>query len=228
MKTIIIATPHSRNDDIQQAVTRSLEGYRIIRFVEKNELTLENLSLLNPQWVFFPHWSWMIPQEIYENFQCVIFHMTDLPYGRGGSPLQNLIIRGHSDTKLSALKCVHDVDAGPVYAQESLNLEGTAEEILCRTSKLIEKLIILIVKNNPKPVCQNGEIVKFKRRIFEDGNLFEVENLEKVYDYIRMLDAEGYPPAFLSSQKMHFEFRDAELKDKWVEAKVRIRLIKND
>ena len=30
--------------------------------------------------------------------------MTDLPYGRGGSPLQNLIIRGFESTKISAIE----------------------------------------------------------------------------------------------------------------------------
>ena len=58
--------------------------------------------------------------------------MTDLPYGRGGSPLQNLIIRGHRDTQLTALKCEENVDEGPVYAKTPLSLSGSAEEILAR------------------------------------------------------------------------------------------------
>ena len=41
--------------------------------------------------------------------------MTDLPFGRGGSPLQNLIVRGYKETMLSAIKCVGEVDAGPIY-----------------------------------------------------------------------------------------------------------------
>ncbi len=36
---------------------------------------------LKPRYVFFPHWSHIIPQDIYENFECVIFHMTDFPFG---------------------------------------------------------------------------------------------------------------------------------------------------
>lgn len=65
--------------------------------------------------LFFPHWSYKIPAPIYEAFECIIFHMTDLPYGRGGSPLQNLIVRGHQDTVITALRCVEAFDAGPVY-----------------------------------------------------------------------------------------------------------------
>jgi len=37
---------------------------------------------------------WIILKEIFENYEIILFHMTDLPYGRGGSPLQNLIVRG--------------------------------------------------------------------------------------------------------------------------------------
>ena len=51
-----------------------------------------------------------IPTEIFTSFECIVFHMTDLPYGRGGSPLQNLIVRGHKKTKVSALKVVKEVD----------------------------------------------------------------------------------------------------------------------
>jgi methionyl-tRNA formyltransferase len=69
----------------------------------KDDLSLEKLSELKPRYIFFPHWSYIVPEEIFNSFECVIFHMTDLPYGRGGSPLQNLIQRGHRETKISAL-----------------------------------------------------------------------------------------------------------------------------
>ena len=67
----------------------------------RDELTLERLDSLKPRYVFFPHWSWKVPDDIVDGFECVCFHMTDLPFGRGGSPLQNLIIRGHSETRFT-------------------------------------------------------------------------------------------------------------------------------
>ena len=39
--------------------------------------------------------------------------MTDLPFGRGGTPLQNLIVKGFDKTKISALKVTKGIDAGP-------------------------------------------------------------------------------------------------------------------
>ncbi len=55
--------------------------------------------------------------------------MTDLPYGRGGSPLQNLIQRGHTSTMLTALRCGAGLDTGDVYLKQPLSLHGSAEEI---------------------------------------------------------------------------------------------------
>ena len=48
--------------------------------------------------------------------------MTDVPFGRGGSPLQNLISRGIYETKISAFRCVAEMDAGPVYPKRPFSL----------------------------------------------------------------------------------------------------------
>ena len=74
--------------------------------------------------------------------------MTDLPYGRGGTPLQNLIIRGHSETMISAIRCEKKIDAGPVYLKKKLSLDGTAEKIYLRAYKIIEKMIFEIIQTN--------------------------------------------------------------------------------
>ena len=44
--------------------------------------------------------------------------MTDLPYGRGGSPLQNLILKGKKTTKITAFKMIDKIDAGPIYLKK--------------------------------------------------------------------------------------------------------------
>ena len=64
----------------------------------------------------------IIPKKIYSNYDCIVFHMTDLPYGRGGSPLQNLIVRGHKETKISALNVQSGLDTGDIYLKKKLIL----------------------------------------------------------------------------------------------------------
>jgi methionyl-tRNA formyltransferase len=222
-RPILIASPHSRNDLLELRVRDRLIGREVVRIRTPQELVPENLEKLNPEFIFFPHWSWIIQSEIFTRFACVIFHMTDLPYGRGGSPLQNLIVRGHRETKLTALQCVAELDAGPIYMKRPLSLSGTAEEILQRASGLVEEMIVEIVRSRPESVPQVGQVVEFKRRQPKDGNISDLDTLAGTYDFIRMLDAEGYPPAFIDTEHMHLEFRNAELCDEFVEAKVRIR-----
>ena len=86
-----------------------------VRISEKEEFNEAALIKLQPEIIFIPHWSNIIPESIWKKFTCIVFHMTDLPYGRGGSPLQNLIVRGHSETMISAIKVDRGIDTGDVY-----------------------------------------------------------------------------------------------------------------
>lgn len=204
-----------------QAEDRANEWFLIS---EKEIFTYERVKEINPRYIFFPHWSWIIPKEIFENFECIVFHMADLPYGRGGSPLQNLIVRRHTDTKVSALRVVKGLDAGDIYMKRDLTLEGSAEGILRRLSSITFAMIREIAVKEPTPTPQVGEVVEFKRRKPEDGDISGLDNSGKIYDYIRMLDAEGYPRAFMEKNKLRLEFEKAELKDGSVSAEVKITL----
>ncbi len=177
-------------------------------------LTIETVSKISPRYLFFLHWSWKVPDVIVNNYDCICFHMTDLPYGRGGSPLQNLIIRGHRTTKLTALRMVEDFDAGPVYLKKDLSLEGSsAEEIYIRASYLSAEMIRDIVETELDPQPQHGEPVLFKRRQPSQSQIQRPKDLNALHDFIRMLDAEGYPRAFFEYNGFRYEFSRAVLYD---------------
>jgi methionyl-tRNA formyltransferase len=196
----------------------------------KKDLTMEFLRKVQPKYIFFPHWSWLVPEEILTEFTCICFHMTDVPYGRGGSPLQNLIIRGHKKTMLTSLKMVKELDAGPVYLKKELSLVGSATEIFTRSSELTFEMIESIVLNDPAPVRQEGEITEFKRRKPEDGELLETMDVECIYNTIRMLDAETYPSAHLNLGNLKLEFTAVSKYGTSLQATVKIfeKKTKND
>ena len=150
--------------------------------------------------------------------------MTDLPYGRGGSPLQNLIIRGHKKTKISAIKVSNWIDAGDVYLKSELDLSGSAKEIFIRSSLVIYNMISEILTTSPKPIPQTGKITNFKRRAPSQGSIINLTNLNEVHDFIRMLDCEGYPNAFIETSNLKFEFKNAkfDVNNNLIDANVRI------
>ena len=148
--------------------------------------------------------------------------MSDLPYGRGGSPLQNLIIRGKKNTVLSALKVNQGIDEGDIYLKKPLSLYGTAEEIFERSSPIIFKMIQEIVEKKIVPFPQKGTVTIFKRRSIQQGEIKNLNELHEVYDYIRMLDCEGYKNAFTETKNFKIYFNSAELNNQEINANVRI------
>ena len=210
-----------------KAALKLREQYKTIHNItvitEKNDLSLDNAMKLNPDLIMFPHWSYFIPKEIFQGWNCIVFHMTDLPFGRGGSPLQNLIARGIKQTKISAIRVNEIVDGGAVYLKEDLNLNGTADEIYMRASRIIfETMIPKILKQDLIPVEQEGEPVVFPRRTPEQSEIHKKMGLEEIYDYIRMLDGEGYPKAYLMFGNYKLAFSRASLKNGKIIADVEI------
>lgn len=177
----------------------------------------------DPRYIFFLHWNWIVPERIWAAHECVCFHMTDVPYGRGGSPLQNLIARGHRETKLTALRMVAEMDAGPVYAKRALDLDGRAEDIYRRAGVLSMEILRWMIKAQPEPVAQTGEPTEFARRTPSQSVLPADAPLDRLYDHIRMLDAPGYPLAFLDHGALRIEFSHAEIDGDSITARVVVR-----
>ncbi len=164
------------------------------------------VNIIKPRYVFFTHWSWKISPEIYENFECIVFHASDLPEGRGSSIIQHQILKGINYTKISAIKVDAGLDTGDVYLKRVLCLNGGGEEIYMRLSEIVFNMIKEIVEKKPILVPQIGEGSYFKRRIPEESRIKGYGNLKQLYDFIRMLDVETYPPAFLEVGNFRFEF----------------------
>lgn len=190
----------------------------------KDDFNVKTVRKFEPDYIFFPHWSWIIPKEIYNNYRCIVFHMTDLPFGRGGSPLQNLIHKGLEITKISAISVSKEIDAGDIYLKKDLSLYGTADEILIRASKIIFfEMIPFIIEGNIEPVEQFGEVVLFKRRNPNESEINNtINSMEELYNYIRMLDGEGYPKAFIKFGKFRLEFSRASFKGDNIVSDVKI------
>lgn len=184
-------------DDCFTWVSNTDELYRAI----------ENISDI--RYIFFLHWNWLVPESIWSKYECVCFHMTDVPYGRGGSPLQNLISRGHSDTQLTALRMIEEMDAGPVYTKRPLALQGNAHDIYLRAGQLSYAIVNWMIKHEPLPTPQEGDPVVFERRKPEQSILPSTGSLEDIFDHIRMLDAPTYPHAFIEHGEFLLEFTGA-------------------
>ena len=136
-----------------------------------------------------------------------------------------MIIQNFKKTTLCAIKLIDKLDAGPIYLRKSISLIGTGEEIFKRIYEEIVIMIQKIEKKIPREQIQKGKATYFKRRMNTEGNLLDVESLQKVYNLIRMLDInffKNYPKAFIENKKILFNFSNAKFKKNKIEAKVEI------
>jgi methionyl-tRNA formyltransferase len=223
----VVAATKSWNRRVFDERLRTLPG-RWLLVDDREGLTLDFLQAAAPDVVFFLHWSWLVPKEILDLYECIGFHLGDVPYGRGGSPLQNLVARGHHETYLTAFRLTKEFDAGPVYAKRRVSLEGGAEEIYIRASEIAASVVAELVQEPKEPVPQEGEAVVFERRTPADSEIPQLSDLRKMHDFIRMLDAEGYPLAYLNHQGFRFEFYRSTLYEGRIEASVRIQPLTAD
>lgn len=221
--TYIVATVKPWNIRIFHKRISKYTGHWIL-ISDPKKLTPELVRKLKPRYIFFPHWSWLVPKEVLKATECVCFHETPLPYGRGGSPIQNMIVAGYATTKVSALRMEEGLDTGSVYLQKPLSLKDSAQEIFERTASIIADMIGIIVKKSSSPKPQKGKVVVFKRRTPAQSDIAALPrpSLERIYDLIRMLDAETYPHAFLEVSGLRFEFRHARKEKKRILADVSI------
>ena len=137
--------------------------------------------------------------------------------------MQNLLSRGIYRTKISALRVDGGLDTGPIYMKRALNIgHGSAHDIYKEASALSFAMMTDIVAKQLRPKPQRGKAVTFKRRTPEMSKLPSRLTMRQAYDFIRMLDAPEYPPAFVECGDRRITLRNALLKKGSVSADAEI------
>ena len=75
--TYLIAANRIWYEHLSEELT-NLTGEGFLLITKKEELTAEKLKEIKPRYVFLPHWSHLLPQEIYDHYECIIFHIKNI------------------------------------------------------------------------------------------------------------------------------------------------------
>ena len=204
-------------------INEEISKTNTVKFITlEEELTVDSVDQFKPDYILFPHWNWIVKKDIHENYNCVVFHTAPLPYGRGGSPIQNLIMEGFQTSLVCAIKMTEKLDAGPIYSSSNISLEGNLNSIFLRLNDAVNELIVKIISKNPEPIAQVGAPHIFKRLGVEDNEIVYKANIEDFYDSIRMLDDPSYPNAYLRLENVCIEFFEISRKGEELFCKARI------
>jgi len=132
----------------------------------------------------------------------LVVHASDLPKGKGWSPMTWQILEGADTIPLSLFEASADLDAGPIYAQLKLELKG--HELATEWQKLQAagtlQLCCSWLKDYPDSADwgrpQEGEATIYSRRRPDDSRLDPDRNLRDQFSLLRVVDNQAYPAFF--------------------------------
>lgn len=132
----------------------------------------------------------------------LVVHESALPNGRGWTPMTWQILQGANRIPLTLLEAVDEVDAGPIYLQEWIQLAGTEinKEWRCMQAELTVRLCARWVNEFPniidKARSQQGEPSFHVRRRPENSKLDPAKTIIEQFNLLRVADNERYPAFF--------------------------------
>jgi methionyl-tRNA formyltransferase len=132
----------------------------------------------------------------------IVVHASELPRGRGMSPLTWQILEGADKIPVTLLEAVEQVDAGPVYLRSSVTFRGNEllGEMQESLGEKIVEMCVSFVAGWPgilgKGVPQNGEPTFYKKRTPEDSRLDPDKTISEQFNLLRVADNDRYPAFF--------------------------------
>ena len=137
----------------------------------------------------------------------LIIHASDLPKGKGWSPLTWQVLKGANSIPVVIFEANNKIDNGPIYNKVIVSLDGTEllNELRVKIFKAIKKLIINFVRIYPnnKRINQKGKSTFYKKRTEEDSELDINKSLKSQFDQLRVVDNERYPAFFIYNGKKY-------------------------
>ena len=130
----------------------------------------------------------------------IVIHASDLPKGKGFSPMQWQILEGKDSITLTLFDAVKELDAGNFYFKEVLYFEGhelldeLQNKMALKINEMAEKFIIYFreMKSNK----QTGESTFYRKRTTIDDRIDPNKSLLELFNHFRIANNEAYPLFF--------------------------------
>lgn len=150
-------------------------------------------------------------EKIFSNLELnkynLVVHESDLPQGKGWSPLTWQILEGKNAIPITLFEAQEKVDSGVIYKKTTIDLEGheLIEEIKHLQGLATQKLILDFLKNivHMKGIEQEGKESFYPKRTEKDSELDPSKSIDEQFNLLRVCDNERYPAFFMKNGKKY-------------------------
>ncbi len=143
-----------------------------------------------------------------KNKNNIVIHASDLPKGRGFSPIQHQIREGCDCIVLTVFEATEEIDAGPYYLKKDIALCGN--ELLVEIRDIIGRQIIslcdLYIRKVDawKPIQQSGVPTFYNRLTKADDEIDIDKTIFELMNQFRASDFKRFPPFFVYQGRKFF------------------------
>lgn len=143
----------------------------------------------------------LVPVDIlHKNKHNIVVHPSDLPNGKGFSPLAWQVLEGKNEIPIVLFDAVSEADGGDIYMRNIIRLDGTELNEQIKHKQGIETFLMCIkfVEQYDElvPETQNGDESFYKRRTKEDSQLDPEKTIAGQFNLLRVVDNDRYPAFF--------------------------------
>jgi len=134
------------------------------------------------------------------NSLLLVVHESNLPEGRGFSPLQWQILEGKNVISACLLEVTEEVDSGPIFDKIEISLDGTELYLEIRkkqaaaTIDLVQRFLDKHPNHDPKK--QIGKPTFYRKRTALDSKLDIDKTLREQFNLLRIANNEDWPAFF--------------------------------
>ena len=146
-------------------------------------------------------------------------HESDLPQGKGWSPLTWQILEGRHRIPVTVIEAADSVDSGPIYAQRWLEFQGheLIDELRAGQAEATHDLCRWFVDDYPASAersrAQTGAESFYPRRRPNDSRLDPDKSIADQFDLLRVVDNARYPAFFdWRGQRYEMTIRKAQIR----------------
>ncbi|AQW83959.1 formyltransferase domain-containing protein [Campylobacter pinnipediorum subsp. pinnipediorum] len=152
--------------------------------------------------VFILSYHFLIPDVFLKQHKHnIVIHSSPLPQGKGWSPMFWQILEGKNEICFSMFEANKEMDAGDIYMQRYLKLNGYElnDELREKQAKMIIQMCIDFFKNHKdiKPKKQEGVESFYPKRTAKDSELDINKSIKEQFNLLRVSNNEEYPAFFV-------------------------------
>ncbi|EOE6412263.1 methionyl-tRNA formyltransferase [Enterococcus hirae] len=178
---------------------------------------MEKIIALQPDVIITAAFGQFLPEKLLQApvHGAINVHASLLPKYRGGAPVHYSIINGEKETGVTIMEMIKKMDAGGIYAQESLPITkqddvGTMFEKLSVLGKqLLLKTLPDILNGNLSPRPQNESKVTFSPNITREQEAIDWnKTAEEIDNQVRGM--RPWPIAFTTYEQTRWKLLNVE------------------